>query len=74
MNLKQYRGKYLRIVDSKNRLCEGKASFYIYAEDNEPENIEAIVIDCCAGHLKGNLVEFTESEIKSIEIIEKSET
>lgn len=71
MNLIRCEGKKVRITDIEEQIWEGVVTDYIYPEDNEPEEIESIIIDCKRGKYIGKPVEFTEREIKSIEIIEK---
>jgi hypothetical protein len=71
MELHKYHGEYVRIIDVDNCLWEGQAELYIDAYYDEPDDIDAIVIRCEKGKLVGNLVEFTEPEIKSIEIIDR---
>ena len=68
MKLMDYEGKRVRIVDVDNQIFEGRITDYIYAEDNEPE-VEAIVMDCQKGPLRGKAVEFWEEHISVIEII-----
>ena len=68
MELINYEGKKVRIVAVDNKIFEGRIGDYIYPEDNEPE-VEAIVMDCKKGPLRGKAVEFREEDIKSIEII-----
>ena len=70
MNLIELEGKSIRIIDTKDRLWEGKVTDYIYPEDNEPEEIESVIIKCLKGRFPGKSVEFTEKDIKTIEIIE----
>lgn len=69
MNLIKYYDKNIRIVDTKDRIWEGKVTDYVYPEDNEQE-VESIIIKCELGRFPGKYVEFLESNIKSIEIIE----
>ena len=66
MKLVDYEGKKVRIIAQNNKKFEGKVREYIAPEDNEPEGLESIIIDDI---LSGDLVEFPESDIKSIEII-----
>lgn len=68
MELINYEGKKVRIIDIDNDMFEGRISDYIYPEDNEPE-VEAIVMDCKKGPLRGKAVEFREEDIKEISII-----
>lgn len=67
MKLIDLESKNVRIIAQNNKKFEGKVREYIFPEDNEPEGVESIVVDDI---LSGNLVEFPESDIKSIEIIE----
>lgn len=69
MNLIEYENKKVRITDTKKRIWEGLVTDYIYPEDNEPEGIESIIINCELGGFVGRSVEFPETDIKSIEII-----
>ena len=69
MSLKKYYGKKVRILADNEKSFEGKVTDYFYPEDNEPEE-ESIAIRCMKGSLEGISVEFRESEIQSIEVIE----
>ena len=72
MNLRSFEGKNVRITDIDGKVFEGYAADYIFAEDNEPEEVEAIVLDYPLrddGFKYENPVEFTAPEIKNIEII-----
>lgn len=72
MELWKYVGKKVRILNIDKEVFEGDVSNYIYPEDNEPEEIESIILDHLVkegGHNFLNPVELTASEIKSIEII-----
>ena len=69
MSLKKYYGKKVRILADNEKSFEGKVTDYFYPEDNEPEE-ESIAIRCTKGFLEGKSVEFRESEIQSIEVIE----
>lgn len=72
MNLRSFEGKNVRLTDIDGKVFEGYAADYIFAEDNEPEEVEAIVLDYPIrddGFKYENPVEFTAPEIKSIEII-----
>lgn len=74
MNLRSYEGKNVRLTDTDGEVFEGYAADYIFAEDNVPEEVEAIVLDYpirkSDGHKFESPVEFTATEIKSIEVIE----
>lgn len=66
-------GKKVRIVDIDGEIFEGIVGDYIYPEDNEPKEVEAIVLDYPIrddGFKYENPVEFTAPEIKSIELID----
>lgn len=63
-------GKKVRIVDLYGDIFEGTVSDYIFPEDNEPEGIAGIDIEDCPQN-PGMLIGFNETDIKSIEIIEK---
>lgn len=70
MNLIEYEGKKVRIIDTEKRVWEGKVTDYIYPEDNEPEEIESIIIKCKVGRFPGRSIEFTAPEIESIKVLE----
>ena len=65
MELKQYYGKRVRIVDVDGDIFEGIATDYIYPGDDDTE-LESIIIDCTKGKLMGKSVEFWERDIQSI--------
>lgn len=69
MSLIDYEGKKVKITDSEKQIWEGKATDYVYPEDNEPE-IESLIIRCEVGKFPGRFVEFTPDEIRSIEVID----
>ena len=68
MELKQYCGKHVRIVDVDGETFEGSVTDYIYPGDDDTE-LESIIIDCTKGKLAGKAVEFWERDIISIKII-----
>ena len=68
MDLRQYDGEKVKIVDVDGQVFFGFVSDYFYPEDNEPEE-ESIVIDS----VSGDLLEFYEKHIKSIEVLTKIE-
>lgn len=70
MNLRDYEGKYVKLVDSNGNIFTGKAEDYIFPEDNEPVGIESITLYDCPQ--RSYPVEFYAPDIKSIEIIEKN--
>jgi len=61
-------GKRVRIVDINNEMFEGYVFNYVYPEDNDPVEIAEIDIEDCPQR-PGQLIGFTESDIKSIEVI-----
>lgn len=73
MKLRLYEGKNVRLTDIDGEVFEGYASDYIFAEDNVPKEVEAIVLDYpirkSDGHRYENPVEFTAPEIKSIVVL-----
>ena len=73
MNLRSYEGKNVRLTDTDGSIFEGYASDYIFAEDNVPKEVEALVLDYpirkSDGHRYENPVEFTAPEIKSIVVL-----
>ncbi|MFR5683872.1 MAG: hypothetical protein ACLUD1_07470 [Clostridia bacterium] len=73
MNLRNYEGKNVKLIDNDGEIFEGYVSDYIFAEDNVPEEVEAIVLDypirISDSYKYKNPVEFTALEIKSIKII-----
>lgn len=73
MDLRFFVGKNVKLTDDEDREYKGYVSDYIFAEDNVPEEVEAIVLDYLVrddGFKYKNLIEFTAPEIKSIEVIE----
>ena len=60
-------GKMVRLIDTDDEVFEAKVTDYIYPEDNEPEGIASIII---WDETKKQSVEFLETDIKSIEIIQ----
>lgn len=73
MELRDFEGKYVRLIDDESEEYKGYVEDYIYPEDNEPDGIEAIVLEelirISDGYKFENLVEFTASEIQTIELI-----
>ena len=73
MNLRLYEGKNVILTDIDGEVFEGYASDYIFAEDNVPKEVEALVLDHSVrksdGHRYENPVEFTAPEIKSIVVL-----
>ncbi|MGN0194606.1 MAG: hypothetical protein ACI39G_05810 [Pseudoramibacter sp.] len=70
MNLKQYWGQYIKIVTNNDHVVIGKATDYVYPDDNE-NNKESLIIDVDEGWLAGFPVEAYEKDIKTIEILNK---
>ena len=66
MSLKQFYDKFVSIVAINEKLFKGKVTEYFYPEDNESGKESIVIRD----KLSGNLVEFPEEDIKTIEIIE----
>lgn len=73
MNLRSYEGKNVKLIDIDGEIYEGYAADYIFADDNEPVEVEAIVLDYPVrksdGYKYENPIEFTRPEIKSIEVL-----
>ncbi len=66
MSLKKYYEEKVRIRTPDGKIFEGKVTDYFYPEDNEPER-ESIAVKITS---TGELFEFPEEDILSIEIIE----
>lgn len=66
LNLMQYDGKRVKIVDDEGQTFIGRVNDYIYPEDNEPVERESIIVDTD----NGEILEFYEEIIKTIDIIE----
>ena len=64
MNLKQYDGEKVKIVDVNDQVLYGTVTDYIFPEDNEPEEESIIVVA-----LNGDMLEFFGKNIKKIEVI-----
>lgn len=62
MKLKQFYNKKVQIVSNEDARFEGVVTEYFYPEENETGK-ESIVIDSS----NGNIIEFYESDIKTIE-------
>jgi hypothetical protein len=67
LNLWEYVGKRIRVIDTEGQVFEGKCTDYTQALDNEPE-IDSIGVETEPG--SGYSYEIYENEIESIEIIE----
>lgn len=67
MNLSQYLGKRIRLVDVDGEITDGECVCVTPAQDNDPE-IASIDIQTKPG--SGYTIGFNEDEIKSIEVIE----
>ena len=63
-------GKYARVVTTDNQVFEGIIEDYIYPEDNDPEGVAAIDMHKCPQR-PGQWIGFNETDIKSVEILEK---
>lgn len=74
INLKELVGRKIRITDIDEIEYEGVVDEYIDAEDNVPEEIEAIILinlkKIDDSDIFGNPIEFTASEIKNIDVME----
>ena len=64
MDLKQFDNKEVVIVSVNGRIFCGKVSDYFYPDENNL-GVESIVVDTKSG----SLIEFTEEDIASIEIV-----
>lgn len=72
IELSALEGKKIKLVNKDGQTFEGIVGDYIYPEDNVPQEVEAIIMDSPMrndGFKYENPVEFTEPEIKSIEVI-----
>lgn len=73
INLKELVGSKVRIVDIDDITYEGVVDEYIEAEDNVPEEVEAIILvdlfKLDDGDVFSNPIDFTALEIKDIYII-----
>ncbi|MCD8158978.1 MAG: hypothetical protein LUD77_08810 [Clostridiales bacterium] len=70
MNLRSFEGENVRLMTIDGEIFEGKATDYIFPEDNEPEGIESLIVKPFSGfRMAGHYVEFPREEIKSIELI-----
>ncbi|MCD8090079.1 MAG: hypothetical protein LUD81_05560 [Clostridiales bacterium] len=74
MNLRKFEGKNVRIIDTEKDIYEGYVGDYIFPEDNEPEGMEAVVLDDTKRVSNPKRfydlpVRFNANEIKSIELI-----
>ena len=74
INLKELVGRKIRITDIDEIEYEGVVDEYIDAEDNVPEEIEAIILinlkKIDDSDIFGNSIEFTAPEIKNIDVME----
>lgn len=68
MELRQYEGENVRIVDIDGQIFEGRVTDYIHAGEDDT-GLESIIIKCSKGWLKSQGVEFWGKDIKSIEVI-----
>ena len=70
MDLKQFIGEWVRVVDMDGDVFVGEVSDYIWADDQPDEigEIDAIVLDIPRAKYP---MEFLRTDIKSVEVIEK---
>lgn len=64
MDLKQFYNKEVVIVSVNGQVFEGKVNDYIYSDENNLGK-ESVILDA----KNGDIIEFTEEEIASIEIV-----
>lgn len=72
MELWKFEGKKVKLTSKTGKIFEGVVGDYIYPEDNEPEGMDAVVLDYPIrndGYQYQNPVQFNADEIQSIEII-----
>lgn len=70
MTLMQYDGKKVRIESCDGVILEGFVVAYMYPEDNEPEQIESLIVEPYPGQpFAGQCLEYYERDIKNIRII-----
>ena len=70
IKLSTLEGKKVRLYSKSGASFVGVVGDYIYPEDNEPENVEAIVLDYPIrddGYKYKYPVEFTANEIEKVE-------
>lgn len=70
--LSKFEGKMVRLITNDGHQYEGFVGDYIYPEDNEPEGVEAVILDpplLEGNHKTTGLMEFVADEIKEIETI-----
>jgi len=68
MKLWEYEGKYLRIIDVDGDSFVGRYDYYT-SELDAPDGIASLTIRPLGSNPDKILIQFTESEIASIEII-----
>lgn len=75
MNLRSFEGKTVRLIDNEDKEYEGYVEDYVFAEDNAPEEVDALILDNLVrksdGYKFEKLIEFTAPEIKSIDAIDR---
>ena len=75
--LRLYEGKTVALEAADGEIYIGYVGDYIFAEDNVPAEIEALVLDCPVrssdGYRYSSPVEFTAREIRSIRLLEDTE-
>lgn len=73
LNLRSLEGKNIRLTDIEEEVFVGYVADYVFAEDNVPEEVEAIILDYPVrqsdGYKYKNPVEFIAPDIKSVEVI-----
>lgn len=72
IELRTLEGERVCLVSTSGEIYEGKVGDYIFPDDNEPEGIEGVILEC---PIRGNgrkckyLMQFNATDIKSIEVI-----
>lgn len=72
VELKTLEGERVRLVSTSGETYEGEVGDYIFADDNEPEGVEGIVLDYPTrgdGLKCKYLMQFNAPDIESIEVI-----
>lgn len=73
MNLSKYYKENVKIIDNNGFIWYGLVDSYESEEEIEEEPFEKIIVDVTENNksdeFNGNLIQFNEKEIKSIEII-----
>lgn len=75
--LRLYEGKTVALEAADGEIYTGYVGDYIFADDNVPAEIEALVLNCPVrssdGYRYSSPVEFTAREIKSVRLPDDSE-